>query len=99
MDEKQVSTDLADVSSDSSRRTFLKQVSAAGVGAVTLRMLDGEVVRAADLPPDLIGENAAADALLISLNVDGNANSMHIDTLVTLLDALREWRDLTGHRT
>ncbi len=93
-----VMTDVIDGSFDESRRTFLKQVSAAGVGVVTLRMLDGEAVRASDLPPEAAEAAVPADTIPITLNINGEKYAMNIDSRVTLLDTLREGLDLTGSK-
>lgn len=95
MDEK-VPTDIIDVSFEGSRRTFIKQVSVAGIGVVTLQMLDGEVVRAADLPVEMA--QASVDTIPVKLNINGKEHAMNVDSRVTLLDALREGLDLTGSK-
>jgi xanthine dehydrogenase YagT iron-sulfur-binding subunit len=84
------------MSLDGSRRTFLKQVSAAGIGAVTLQVLNGEVVRAADLADSPAAPAAAEGTIPVTINVNGSLHAMKVDTRVTLLDALREGLDLTG---
>jgi xanthine dehydrogenase YagT iron-sulfur-binding subunit len=83
----------AEVSFEESRRSFLKQISAVGLGAVTLRMLEsGEVIAAeAAAPP-------APDLLAVTVNINGKDQLLNLDTRVTLLDALREGLDLTGSK-
>lgn len=79
---------------EESRRSFLKQAAAAGLGAVTLRVLEsGEVVAAENLP-----EAASPDLLAVTVNINGTDRALNLDTRVTLLDALREGLDLTGSK-
>ena len=83
-----------EVSFEESRRSFLKQASAVGLGAIALRVLEnGEVIAAESLPgvppPDL---------LPVTLNINGKDHALNLDTRVTLLDALREGLDLTGSK-
>jgi xanthine dehydrogenase YagT iron-sulfur-binding subunit len=83
-----------DVSFEESRRSFLKQASTVGLGVVALRVLEnGEVVAA-----EGASGAPAADLLPVTLNINGKAHALKLDTRVTLLDALREGLDLTGSK-
>jgi xanthine dehydrogenase YagT iron-sulfur-binding subunit len=75
-----------------SRRTFVKSAGALGVGV------------AAGLPR-LASAQAAHEAAAsttrrmdVSLNVNGETHQLNLDTRTTLLDALREYLDLTGSK-
>lgn len=81
-----------EVSFEGSRRSFLKQ-SAAGIGAVTLWMLESGEVVAAESPAA-----EAPDMLAVTVNINGKDQALNLDTRVTLLDALREGLDLTGSK-
>jgi xanthine dehydrogenase YagT iron-sulfur-binding subunit len=79
---------------EESRRSFLKQAAAAGLGAVTLRVLEsGEVIAAENMP-----EAITPDLLAVTVNINGKDQALNLDTRVTLLDALREGLDLTGSK-
>jgi xanthine dehydrogenase YagT iron-sulfur-binding subunit len=104
-DEKAVLADLIcddeDAISDfgESRRLFLKQMSAAGLGAVALQILAEQHAFAAGrettaLAPSVAEENAVA----VRLKVNGVERALNLDSRVTLLDALRERLGLTGSK-
>lgn len=89
------SVEKAEVSFEASRRSFLKQVSVAGLGVVTLTMLESGEVIAAETESGAI---MSPDMLSVTLNVNGKDQALNLDTRVTLLDALREGMDLTGSK-
>ncbi len=84
------------------RRTFLKQVLAAGGGMLALQMMGGDALFAGSLsdpasigsPPDASLENG----LKVSFKVNGMPKSLEVDSRMTLLDALRERLQLTGSK-
>ena len=89
-DEEALLTELGE-----SRRDFIKQVSAVGVGAVAINLLaDGEILAETPEYVTNVGENA----MTVKLNINGVEKSLPIDSRTTLLDALRERLDLTGSK-
>src|SRR3954451_17050776 len=79
-----------------SRRELLKQLTAAGVGALAFDLLSAEKTAA-------FGDAAPADAssflenaLTVAFRVNGSAKSLEVDSRMVLLDALRERLGLTG---
>jgi xanthine dehydrogenase YagT iron-sulfur-binding subunit len=84
-----------------SRRTFLGQTIAGGLGLFALDLLAHEEALAALSPSaDAVfapQAGAAAEHLIeIAFNVNGTARTLDIDARVVLLDALRERLALTG---
>jgi len=79
------------------RRTFIGQITAAGVGAAVASRLTyaqlekGERAR----PPE---EGKSADPVDVTLKVNGAEHRLKIDPRVTLLDALREHLGLMGSK-
>jgi xanthine dehydrogenase YagT iron-sulfur-binding subunit len=78
------------------RRSFLSQVSAAGVAVTTAPL----VARAAQTmepvaKPAGSGEKVE-NAIAITLNVNGKTHAIEVDSRTTLLDGLRETISLTG---
>ena len=79
-----------------SRRRFLGQVSAAGIGALAWQILAERNVYAAS---EFINEPAQTfieNAVKVAFKVNGSDKSVNIDSRMTLLDALRERMALTG---
>lgn len=80
------------------RRNFLKQLTLAGGGMLTLQMFGGDVLGAtneplfAELPVNL--ENAVN----VAFKVNGVKKSLDVDSRMTLLDTLRERLQLTGSK-
>ena len=82
------------------RRQFLKQLLAAGGGALALQILGGEQLFAQSIhegggeltPPNI--ENSVH----VAFKVNGAAKSLQVDSRMTLLDALRERLALTGSK-
>ncbi len=70
---------------DPSRRTFLIGSAVATAGAFVLPLVAEEPATATD-----------ANAIPVSLNVNGRVHEVRLDPRTTLLDALREHLDLTG---
>ena len=76
----------------STRREFLQQVSIAGTGLIALPILksSGMSIDQKDLDPE-------SDTLVdVTLIINGKRKFLHLDTRVTLLDALREKLGYTG---
>src|SRR5215212_6676194 len=75
-----------------SRRTFLGQTVAGGLGAFALMLLEKE--RA----PDAVFAPAAAleNPVKLVLKINGAARTLEVDSRMVLLDALRERLELTG---
>ncbi len=86
--------DSTEVCSNESRRDFLKKVSAIGAGAVALEFLEFDQAFAE--VPEYVSN--PADAVQITLNINGAEKSVSIDTRSSLLDTLRERLDLTGSK-
>lgn len=95
MNENFESIETSPVSLEGSRRRFLKGVAAAGLGVVTLRILEsGEV-----LANEPAAETALApDLITTKVEINGTMRTLSADSRVTLLDALREGLDLTGSK-
>lgn len=82
--------------SGSSRRKFLKQVSAGSLGVYASSLFSSTLYAngaAADLPIEL---QVLLNEIQINLNVNENMKSLTIDSRTSLLDALRERLALTG---
>jgi xanthine dehydrogenase YagT iron-sulfur-binding subunit len=84
-----------------SRRTFLGQTIAGGLGAFALELLAHEEALAALSPASdavFAAQAPAQQAVKLALKVNGTARTLNIDPRVVLLDALRERLDLTGSK-
>ena len=84
-----------------SRRKFLGQASAAGLGILALQVLaEQETFAAADFTPGNILPAPASieNAIKVAFKVNGDAKSLNVDSRMTLLDALRERMNLTGSK-
>jgi xanthine dehydrogenase YagT iron-sulfur-binding subunit len=82
-----------------SRRRFLGQTIAGGLGVFALDLLAHEEALAALSPsPGAVfaAETAAQHLVKVTLNVNGTAKTLEIDARVVLLEALRERLALTG---
>jgi xanthine dehydrogenase YagT iron-sulfur-binding subunit len=82
------------------RRHFLKQLLAAGGGALALQIFGGEQLFAQftqPAPGEMIPPNIE-NSVHVSFKVNGAAKSLQIDSRMTLLDALRERLALTGSK-
>ena len=81
------------------RRTFLGQAMAGGLGLFALDLLAVEKAFAALSPESgaVFAESAAAEHMVrVVLNVNGVRKTLELDSRVVLLDALRERLGLTG---
>ena len=95
-EEEALISDLA-AAAGTTRRDFLKSLAVAGVTLPLTQLLTGCRSN---------GQNAAAnsatgtsaDAIPVSLNVNGTPHRLNLDPRVTLLDALREHLHLTGSK-
>lgn len=86
-----------------SRRLFLAQMSAAGLGLLTLQALPDEALAApmGTLSPPTARmpmEAAPVYSVDLKLKINGAARTLTLDSRVTLLDALRERLNLTGSK-
>lgn len=82
-----------------SRRKFLGQSLAVGLGAFALQLLAKEqAIAALEIPPDAVfAQNAGLEnAVEVAFKVNGAAQKLQVDSRMSLLDALRERLDLTG---
>ncbi len=79
----------------SSRRKFLKQVSAAGLGMYAASIFTNELFARtiSDLPKDVM---ALINEVKVNLRVNDMVKPLTIDSRMSLLDALRERLALTG---
>jgi xanthine dehydrogenase YagT iron-sulfur-binding subunit len=82
-----------------SRRQFLGHSIGGGLGVFALQLLAKEKALAAlqPSPEAVFAQNAGLEnAVKVSMKVNGAAQSLEVDSRMTLLDALRERLDLTG---
>lgn len=82
-----------------SRRQFLGQGVAGGVGIFALQLLAKEKALAAmDTPSDALfaAEIGLENPIKVAFNVNGTSRSLEVDSRMTLLDTLRERLELTG---
>lgn len=82
------------------RRKFLGQAASLGLGAFALNLIETEEIFASTPldPAALVAPVAEENAVAVSLNVNGAAKTLSVDSRVTLLDALRERLGLTGSK-
>jgi len=82
------------------RRRFLKQAAALGVGAAALHMLASEQLFAGvELAEEgLLTPIAEENAVTVKLKVNGVERTLTLDSRMTLLDAVRERLGLTGSK-
>ena len=81
------------------RRTFLEQTITGGMGLFALMLLEKEQALAAmsaSSDPVFAPAIAPENAIKVTLNVNGVAKTIELDSRVVLLDALRERLELTG---
>ncbi len=84
-----------------SRRTFLGQAIAGGLGLFALDLVALEKALAAlSLSPDavLAADSAVENLVKVALKINGASKTLEIDSRVVLLDALRERLELTGSK-
>lgn len=83
-----------------SRRKFLGQASAAGLGILALQVLAEQEAFAADFTPGNVLPAPASieNAIKVAFKVNGDTKSLNVDSRMTLLDALRERMNLTGSK-
>jgi xanthine dehydrogenase YagT iron-sulfur-binding subunit len=83
------------------RRTFVGQTVAGGLGLFALNLLDLEKALAGlKPPPDVVfaADPAPEHVVKVVLKVNGAAKTLEVDSRVVLLDALRERLKLTGSK-
>jgi xanthine dehydrogenase YagT iron-sulfur-binding subunit len=78
-----------------SRREFIRNTTAVGVGAFVLDALDPRPTFAEEVTGNPASE---AETSALTLNVNGADKMLQIDNRMSLLDALRERLDLTGSK-
>jgi xanthine dehydrogenase YagT iron-sulfur-binding subunit len=84
-----------------SRRTFVGQTVAGGIGLFALNLLDLEQALAELKPsPDVVfaADPVAENVVKVVLTVNGATKTLEVDSRVVLLDALRERLTLTGSK-
>src|ERR671915_1974921 len=84
-----------------SRRTFVGQTVAGGLGLFALNLLDLEKALARLKPsPDVVfaADPAPQNVVKVVLKVNGATKTLEVDSRVVLLDALRERLKLTGSK-
>jgi xanthine dehydrogenase YagT iron-sulfur-binding subunit len=84
-----------------SRRTFVGQTVAGGIGLFALNLLDLEQALAELKPsPDVVfaADPVAENVVKVVLTVNGATKTLEVDSWVVLLDALRERLTLTGSK-
>ncbi len=83
-----------------SRRTFLGQTIAGGLGlfALDLLALESRLAAMAPAPGALHATQAAENVVRVAFGVNGITRSLDLDSRVVLLDALRERLRLTGSK-
>ncbi|HEX8368162.1 MAG TPA: 2Fe-2S iron-sulfur cluster-binding protein [Pyrinomonadaceae bacterium] len=93
---------IADLSRlGAARRKFLGQVSTTTAALLAANLISEQQALAFDeVLTDSIVEASVADenALTVKLNINGTAQTLTLDSRVTLLDALRERLNLTGSK-
>lgn len=82
------------------RRLFLKQVMAAGGGALALQLVDNPslVAQASQRNIGSHQPTGIENKVSVSFKVNGSAKNLQVDSRMTLLDALRERLELTGSK-
>jgi xanthine dehydrogenase YagT iron-sulfur-binding subunit len=83
------------------RRTFVGQTVAGGLGLFALNLLDLEKALAGLKPsPDVVfaADPVAENVVKVVLKVNGATKTLEVDSRVVLLDALRERLKLTGSK-
>lgn len=83
------------LSTDGSRRDFLKKTAVAGVGVAAVK-LGGAATLVASEPA--IEGGIAVEKLTVKLDINGKEHALPVDTRTSLLDALREQLELTGSK-
>ena len=78
------------------RRSFLSQVGAAGVAVTTAPLVARAVQTMEPVSKAAGGAEKVENAIAITLNVNGEAHAIEVDSRTTLLDGLRETISLTG---
>ena len=78
------------------RRSFLGQLSAAGIGLVALPHFSSDLFaqKTKNILP--LEPKALLNAIEVRLQINGDTYPLQVDSRMTLLDALRERLDLTG---
>ena len=100
-DERALLDDLPELSElGESRRTFLGQAAAMGLGSIALNLIAQEQLFAGLKLSDKAALAPIADenAVAVKLSVNGVERSLTLDSRMTLLDALRDRLGLTGSK-
>ena len=81
-----------------SRRKFLGQASAVGIGAVVLEILAEQRALAFEKTGAVSAEAPLENSVTVSLKINGVQKTLEVDSRTVLLDALRERLGLTGSK-
>jgi xanthine dehydrogenase YagT iron-sulfur-binding subunit len=83
-----------------SRRKFLGQASAMGLGAIAAQLLAEQKIFAEVLKPvePIPAPAAIENAVTVMMKINGAEKKLNVDSRMTLLDALRERLQLTGSK-
>lgn len=99
--EEFMSDDLNELSEfGAQRRHFLKQIMAAGGGALALQVLGGETIFGQSFLEPALNDMSAniENGVKLAFKVNGADKSLTVDSRMTLLDTLRERLQLTGSK-
>jgi xanthine dehydrogenase YagT iron-sulfur-binding subunit len=80
-----------------SRRQFLGQIAASGLGVLAVQQLAGRAVFAAGENSNVVSAQVE-NAVKVVMKINGSEKSINVDSRMTLLDALRERLELTGSK-
>ena len=78
-----------------SRRKFLKQSAAAGIGVVAINLIDASPLIGSQ--PAIV-DGVPVERLDLKLNINGKEHPLSVDTRTSLLDALCEQLGMTGSK-
>ncbi len=99
--ESQMTEDEAQIFDDlglfgESRRQFLGQIAASGLGVLAIQQFAGETAFAAETNNQIAAQ--IENAVKVVMKINGAEKSINVDSRMTLLDALRERLELTGSK-
>jgi xanthine dehydrogenase YagT iron-sulfur-binding subunit len=80
------------------RRQFIGQVTGCAAGALSVRLMEEQVLAQAPAAPVPPTQNGPGTMVKVAFNVNGKPRELELDTRTTLLDALREHLQLTGSK-
>jgi xanthine dehydrogenase YagT iron-sulfur-binding subunit len=79
-----------------SRRAFLAQLSAAGIAAATVPLIQPAIAGAPAMAAEPVADQQVPGAVTFVLNINGKDRNVSLEPRVTLLDVLREDLQLPG---